>query len=78
MKRGKEPAAESKRGEVLAYVRRHPNCTTSEVAAGTVTTQRMARYNLKLLYASGWVGRQPGLDYHDYESRWLPELAEAL
>jgi hypothetical protein len=59
---------------VLAFVRSHPNCLTSEVAYGCAMTQQVARRNLLFLLDAQLVGRQtPFLQPHEVESRWLAE-----
>lgn len=58
----------------LAYVREHPNCSTSDVAIGLGRRVKPVADRLASLVDRRLVGRQQGLSFGEFESTWLAEV----
>ena len=71
--KAKDPLLTALQEEALAFVRAHPNCRTSDVAAAGSRRIRGTRLTLDSLHRAGLIGQQTSPVYGEYESRWIAE-----
>jgi len=72
----KEPGLDTRTGQVLDYIRRHPGCDTDEIAQVFRTSTMRIRVYCRRLLRDQLVGRQRAFLPHEYLSKWFPEKVD--